>query len=251
MGGTLYARGCPAGTFPVLAAVGGYLNAQGCPAGTFPVLTAVGDTLYAQGCPAGTFPVLTAVGGYLDAQGCPAGTFPVLAAVGGTLVARGCPAGTFDHIKQNDATAASKCRSVLDTSFASNGLTFADNILAAVVSKRGNVTIIRICGQTKNSYLISDGDRHAHGATLTEARASLKFKIGDRDASQYKKWTKKKMASLVDMVIAYRVITGACELGVRQFLSTHKVPKKLSVAAAIDLTRGAYGNEAFEKFFSK
>jgi hypothetical protein len=53
------------------------------------------------------------------------------------------------------------------------------------------------------------------------------------------------------MIVAYRVITGACEAGVRQFLATRKVPKKLSVAKAIEITRGAYGNEGFEGFFGK
>ena len=51
------------------------------------------------------------------------------------------------------------------------------------------------------------------------------------------------------MIQAYRAITGACEFGVKDFCQGKKLPPKLSVAKAIELTQGRYGNEQFKGFF--
>lgn len=115
--------------------------------------------------------------------------------------------------------------------------------------RRAGVLVVRVCGRTKDSYLLSDGDRHAHGATLAEARVSLQFKIGSRDTSKYKAWNKNTSARKEEMIVAYRVITGACEAGVRSFISTRNIPEKFTVAEAVELTRGAFGNETFAAFF--
>jgi hypothetical protein len=51
------------------------------------------------------------------------------------------------------------------------------------------------------------------------------------------------------MIIAYRVITGACQFGVREFLEGKKIKNKLTVQEAITLTKGQWGSTEFEWFF--
>jgi hypothetical protein len=47
-----------------------------------------------------------------------------------------------------------------------------------------------------------------------------------------------------------RAITGACEAGVKQFVqSLGNIPKELTVAGVIEITKGRYGDKEFEGFF--
>lgn len=48
----------------------------------------------------------------------------------------------------------------------------------------------------------------------------------------------------------YRVITGACKQGSESFVANIKnLKEKYSIREAIQLTKGQYNAEAFEKFF--
>jgi hypothetical protein len=137
------------------------------------------------------------------------------------------------------------------STFAAAGFSFADGILARLVSKRGPVSRVVICGQTKVSYLVTDGEAYSHGETIAKAREGLMYKIGNRDTSEFKKWKLNRIVSKRDAIRAYRTITGACELGTRGWMAQHKTPERLSVNRIIKLTKGAYGAEEFEKFFAK
>ena len=83
----------------------------------------------------------------------------------------------------------------------------------------------------------------------TEARDGLLFKIGKRDPSEFKAWTLDKTVTKRDAIRAYRVITGACEGGVRAWMEARSTPENITVQGVIDLTVGAYGADAFKKFF--
>ena len=220
----------------------GYLNANGT-TGLFPKLTSVGGYLEAQGT-TGLFPKLTSVGGYLEAQGT-TGLFPKLTSVGGYLDAR----EQYPNIKQNDPSAIAKCRAMLISSFAAAGFSFADSILAKIVSQRGPVQRVVICGKTEISYLVTDSEVWSHGKTLIEARDGLLFKIGKRDPSEFKAWTLDKVVSKRDAILAYRTITGACEGGVRTWMEQRKIPDTMTVMDIINMTNGAYGAESFKAFF--
>jgi hypothetical protein len=137
------------------------------------------------------------------------------------------------------------------STFAAAGFSFADWILSRLVSKRGPVSRVVICGQTKVSYLVTDGEAYSHGETIAKAREGLMYKIGNRDTSEFKKWKLNRIVSKRDAIRAYRTITGACELGTRGWMEQHKTPERLSVNRIIKLTKGAYGAEEFEKFFAK
>ena len=93
---------------------------------------------------------------------------------------------------------------------------------------------------------------YSHGATLKEAKESLIYKISDRDKSMYEDYTLETVVTFEDAVKMYRVITGACEAGTRNFVeSLTKRKKKYKVAEIIEQTQGQYGNETFKEFFEQ
>ena len=124
-----------------------------------------------------------------------------------------------------------------------------DNIFSKVINHRGNVYKVKNYGEDKISYIVQDGDVYSHGATIKEARGSLIYKISNRDTSIYNDVKLDDEFDLKDIVKMYRVITGACESGTRYFVENNKLPDKLTVRKAIDLTKGQYGNEKFKEFF--
>ena len=85
---------------------------------------------------------------------------------------------------------------------------------------------------------------------MAEAREGLLYKIGNRYTSEFKAWTLDKVVSKSEAIKAYRVITGACEGGVRAWMETRSTPEKLTVKEIIELTKGAYGASEFAGFFN-
>ena len=190
----------------------------------------------------------TEITGIIHASGADTKTaFPRLQSVGGSIHA----SGDYSNVKTNDSDAPSRCRAALLAAFSAAGFSFADGILARIVSKRGPVARVIICGKTEISYVVTDGEAHSHGKTLKEARDGLIFKISSRDTSEFKAWTMDHVVSKRDAIRAYRAITGACEGGVRSWMEQRETPDKIAVSGIIELTKGAYGADAFRKFFVK
>ena len=132
---------------------------------------------------------------------------------------------------------------------------FADGILTKLISKKktGNITVYKtskLAGDGEIVYVIKKGDIFSHGKTVKEAKNSLVYKITDRDTSEFKSWKLSDIKTLPQLIKAYRVITGACEFGVRDFVESAKLPKKMSVAKAIELTKDKYNNQKFKEFFT-
>lgn len=152
--------------------------------------------------------------------------------------------------KGNNSRARGMARAALMADFAAKGYSIADGILSKIVQTRGNVSRVIICGKTEVSYLVTDGEAWSHGKTLKEARESLIYKIGSRDTSEYKAWTLGKKVTKAEAIKAYRIITGACEGGVRAWLEQRRTPEEITVEGIIALTNGAYGAEAFKNFFA-
>ena len=277
--GSLDARGADTKTaFPKLTTVGGGLDASGAYTKTaFPKLTTVGGYLYARGADTKTaFPKLTTIGGYLDARGADTKTafpklttiggslyasgadtktaFPKLTTIGGSLYASGADTKTaFPKLtkKNADDSARAFCRAALASALSLHNLTLEDGILARVIGCRGGVKRVRIVGQAKISYIVQREGYTAHGATLGEARADLLLKMGNRDTTPYQNWTTETKASLQEMIIAYRTITGACQRGVSHFLTSKNYKGKLSVQFVINETQGRYGHDTFKSFFTR
>ena len=129
-----------------------------------------------------------------------------------------------------------------------------DGILTEVVSNRHNVYKVRKIARKEIEYLITDGNGNwAHGDTLEEAKEDLMYKISDRRKSDYEHLTLDDTLPVDEAIKCYRVITGACSSGTRDFiknrLRTHKSSYKIS--EMIELTEGEYGNKSFKYFFEK
>ena len=61
-----------------------------------------------------------------------------------------------------------------------------DGIFTEVINKKGNVWKVKKLNSDKEFYLITDGERYAHGDTIKEAKKDLIFKIGNRTKEDYK-----------------------------------------------------------------
>ncbi len=135
------------------------------------------------------------------------------------------------------------------------GYVVADGITANLVerSKDGEIDVFKVADfKKKESYVIRKGDKFAHGETLPEARADLDFKINGRDTSRFKAWKRTEPKPVGEMIVAYRAITGACSMGVRDFIKgAPKLPDEVSPETVIGLIGESYGARAFKRFFEQ
>ena len=131
----------------------------------------------------------------------------------------------------------------------------ADGILAKIVEQKGNVYHVKLSWAEDITYLVTDGEgRWAHGDTLEKAKSDLLYKITDRDKSDYKHLSLDSELSFEDAIVCYRVITGSCSFGTKDFVEHRLGENKkevYTIREIIELTKGEYGNKAFKDFFYK
>ena len=232
---------------PALTSVGGHLSIQPSAKLEAPALTSVGG--YLDIYSSASLAALTSVGADLCIYSSAKLEAPALTSVGGTLYIQPSAKLEAPKVIYNDKNALALCRKSLNDSFAKNGFVLADGILAKLISRRGPVSRVIICGKNEISYLVTDGENYAHGKTLKEARESLIYKITSRDTSEFKVWRLDEIVTKRDAIRAYRAITGACEAGVRTWMEQRKTPESISIKDIIKLTEGSYGAREFKEFF--
>ncbi len=130
----------------------------------------------------------------------------------------------------------------------------ADGIFMEVVSKKGNIYKVRKINKIEESYLITDGNgRWSHGSTLKEAKDDLIYKISNRDKSSYKDLAIDSELTFEECVEMYRVITGACSFGTRNFVENRlkERKEKYKILEVIEITKGEYNSSLLENFFKK
>jgi hypothetical protein len=128
-----------------------------------------------------------------------------------------------------------------------------DGIFTEVVKQKGNVYHVKKINDDKIFYLITDGERWSHGDTLKEAKEDLIYKVTNKTKDDYKHLNKTSILTFEEAVVCYRVITGACSFGVKDFVKNKldKVEKEYSIETIIEKTFGCYGNENFKEYFKK
>ena len=131
----------------------------------------------------------------------------------------------------------------------------ADEIFGKIVEQKGNVYHVKLSGSEDITYLLTDGEGHwSHGVTLEKAKDDLLYKIGERNKGNYKGLSLDSELSFKEAIVCYRVITGACSLGTKDFIE-HRLGKNkkgsYTISEIIDLTEGEYGNKTFKDFFCK
>ena len=130
----------------------------------------------------------------------------------------------------------------------------ADGLFTEVLSHRGNVYKVSKIHPKKEVYLITDGHgKWSHGDTLKEAKSDLIFKISNRNKSDYQHLKKDSVLSFEEAIVCYRVVTGACAFGTKDFVTTRLTDKKKTyfIAEIISLTQNEFGNKTFKEFFKK
>ena len=222
--------------------MGGYLDLCGTGITSLPEGLTVGESLDLEGCTGITsLPEGLAVGGSLDLEGCTGITDT-------SKVKRTLPSQAVQKIEQAR-------NPELRWEWAGRTYIKVDGIFSQLISRRGNVSVVRQVGKRKDAYLVTDGNgRWAHGDTIAEARKDLIYKISNRDKSVYESLTLNSELTFEECIQCYRVITGACAAGTRNYVE-NRLPKphkeKYTIREMIELTDGEYNSEKMRKFFKK
>ena len=133
------------------------------------------------------------------------------------------------------------------------GKTFikCDGRFSEVILKKGNVWKLKDLNKNNEYYLVTDKKgKFAHGHTISEAKSDLIYKISNRDKSEYIGISVNKKMSFEKCIEMYRVITGACSSGVRNFIESKGIKKnQFTIKEIVEITSGAYGGDSFKSFF--
>ncbi len=223
--GSLYLRGCTSLTsLPEGLTVGGSLDLGGCTS-----LTSLPDGL--------------TVGGWLYLNGCTSLTsLPDGLTVGGWLYLNGTNITNPDNYNQ-----------LRNGMYVPNKYIYADGILTHVKREKQIGEYTYYIGKIPSRDVITDGVNYAHCKSLRDGVSDLNFKKAkDRGAYQYIGYTLESELTPEEAMTMYRIITGACQAGTRQFVDgLGELKEKYTVAEIIELTRGRFGASVFEKFFGK
>ncbi|MDR2917819.1 MAG: hypothetical protein LBV72_00430 [Tannerella sp.] len=251
VGGYLYLEGTGITSLPDNLTVGGYLDLEGTGITSLPDNFTVGGYLDLRGTGITSLPDNLTVGGNLDLEGTGITSLPDNLTVGGYLYLEGTGITDTSNVNKNASTIIQQRVPTFYT-WKNRKYIKADEIFSIVVSHKGNVYKIRQIGNTKERYLITDGNgKWAHGDTLQEAKNDLIYKISNRDKSSYKDLTSGSVLTFEKAIEAYRVITGACSSGTRGFVESRLKEKKeeYSILEIAKMTKGEYGNKSFVEFF--
>ena len=254
VGGYLYING--SAKLDALTSVGGYLSING--SAKLDALTSVGGYLSIYSSAKLDAPALTSVGGYLYIYSSAKLDAPALTSVGGYLYINGSAkldaltgVGGYLYIYSKGSLTANRLYTGCYDKFK-----VIDGIGCVVLSEKrqGDVTVL-MCRHSKikkqkvvgeKFYVAQKGGDNAHGKTIAEAVQELQFKIGPRDVSQYRNMPRDTEKSPAEWAIVYRMVTGACQMGVKAFMESRGTLKKTySLNEILDATKGAYGHERF------
>lgn len=88
---------------------------------------------------------------------------------------------------------------------------------------------------------------------LKRLRKTSSYKLSHADKSKYVGYNLNTEVTFEEGIEMYRVITGACAFGVKNFVETSldEVKQRYKVSEIISLTEGRYGHEKSLSFFSK
>ena len=181
------------------------------------------------------------VGGSLDLNGCTSLTsLPDGLTVGDWLDLNGTNITTPDHYNR-----------LRDGAYVPNKYIYVDGILTHVKREKRIGEYTYYVGRIPGSDVITDGVNYAHCKSIRDGVTDLNFKKAkDRGAAQYSGYTLESELTPEEAMIMYRIITGACQAGTRQFVdSLGELKDKYTVAEIIELTKGQYNATAFEDFF--
>ncbi len=234
-----------------LTSIGGYVHLEENIKLDASNLTSIGESVFLYGNIKLDTPKLTYIGGDVQLDENIKLDAPNLTSIGGYVHLY--ESSEFIHakkFKENDPKTKYKCRKLLHKSFIKNGFVLADRILSKIISTRKTKTLTIY--KTDKGYVVYDGYNYSHGETLKEAKEDLIYKISNRDKSKYESMTLETVLTKKEYIEMYRVITGACGLGTKDFCKGNKKLKaKMSIKEIIEITKSQYGNGMLVEFFNK
>ena len=242
--------------------VGGYLDLRGTRITELPDDLTVGSWLDLRGTPIRKLPTNLTVCGWLDLRGCenlkelpvdltvgwyfylnetPIIKFPIGLTVGKTIY------GIENIVNKTNY------KQLQNGDYVPGKYIYADDLLTLIkgVHKIGQYTVY--VGKIKGRNVVSDGTYYAHCSNVRDGIADIAFKkLKDRGTAQYESLTLDSVIPFEEAVIMYRIVTGACRQGTKDFLNSQKeLKKEYTVAEIIEATKGQYGHETFVRFFTK
>ena len=164
--------------------------------------------------------------------------------VGGSLDLRGT--GIKDKEKKRR-----KVKGFFEGKYKPNAWLYCDGMLVHIKRKKTVGKYTYYIGKIPTLNVVYDGENYAHCKDFKTGVLDLEFKKAkNRGSEQYEKLTLESELTYDEAIIAYRVITGACQAGTQHFLNGLKETKeKYTIAEIIELTKGQYGSATFKNFF--
>ena len=147
----------------------------------------------------------------------------------------------------------SKVKKLREGDYVEGRYLYADGILTHIKGRRTVGAHTFYIGKIKGRNVVTDGKYYAHCDKLRDGIADLMFKsASDRGADQYRNMDPDAQLTVEEAVTMYRIITGACRQGSEAFVKSlgDKLKERYTIRECIELTRGQYGSEAFEKFWA-
>jgi len=207
------------------AEYGGYLNVRGCDLKGITLPTTIGGSLDVSGCDLKGITLPTTIGGSLDVRGCDLKGITLPTTIGGYLYDDN--GSTYIGAKVPNAYF-----------YTDNKYATIDGIFCEILSKRSKTINGESCtiytgrkiGKSDTFIIANVGDYYAHGATVRQAITDLQFKI------MSEKLKKEPIEpDTMFTVMYYRTLTGACDLGCRDFMERNKIPYKVEDDKTIEV----------------
>lgn len=268
IGGSLNLLGTAITSLPDSLTIGGFLDLSDTAITSLPTNLTVGGSLYLCGTAITSLPDNLTVGCSLDLRNTVITSLPDSLTVGDSLNLSGTAitslpdnltVGGFLDLSGTGITDTSKVNrkfkvDMVQKLWSNSKYIKVDGIFSEKVRHHGNVWEVRRIGGKETFFIVTDGNgKYAHGETIKEAKADLVYKIADRDKSEYEHLNLDSELTFEEAIECYRVITGACAFGTKDFVENHLEVKKgkYTIREMIELTEGRYGNKTFEEFFKK
>ena len=216
----------------------GSLDLEGTGITALPDNLTVGGSLYISGTGITSLPDNLTVGGSLYISGTGITSLPDNLIVGGSLYLAGT--GITNTKKIN--------RILPKILFWKNGkYVLIDGIFAEVIRKKNGVFKLKKPNSNKVFFCVTDGNgRYAHGDTVQEAKEDLLYKLSSDDQKeQYKNISLDSTLTFDECIRFYRVMTGACAFGVKNFIESNNIERRsYTVSEIVNITKGQYGSDS-------
>lgn len=196
--------------------------------------------------PIQTLPEHLTVGGWLNLSNTPIQVLPESLKVGGYIYLENT------KLSSSQAEINHKVKKLRNGDYKEKDYLYCDGFLTLIrkTQKLGEYTVY--IGKIPGRNVVSDGKHFAHCDKIRDGIADILYKeASDRGAEQYRGCQLDEPHTVKELMTMYRVITGACRQGTEQFVkSLGPLKDTYTISEVIQLTKGQYGAESFQKFFN-